>query len=254
VSQFYYQQAFNNVMFGPWKKIADGYGNMVLGYYGKTPVPPDPEIVKIAAEQMGKEPTTRTPLDINNEDPKKGLGPARARCKEEGIKETDENVFIVATCKDKGVAYLKGEAKLGIRLKEEEKPEAAKADAPAPAGYTVTVNGKQYSVAMKDNKATVDGVTYDVGVEEGISAAKAPAPKARPAAAGGTSVTAPMPGVIVRILKNVGDEVANDEVVMVIEAMKMEIEIKAPSAGKVASISVSKGEQVPAGHALATIA
>jgi len=52
VSQFYFQQAFNNVMFGPWKKIADGYGKMVLGYFGKTPVAPDPEIVKIAAEQL----------------------------------------------------------------------------------------------------------------------------------------------------------------------------------------------------------
>ncbi|MCP4199902.1 MAG: biotin attachment protein [Proteobacteria bacterium] len=261
VSQFYYQQAFNNVMFGPWKKIADGYGNMVLGYFGKTPVPPDPEIVKIAAEQMGKEPTTRTPLDINNEDPKKGLKQARVKVKEEGIEETDENVFIVATCKDKGVAYLKGEAKLGIRLKEEAQPAAAKAAAPAPEGYTVTVNGNKYSVALKDNKATVDGVSYDVDVAEGLGEAKAapaarPAaqPAAQPAAGSGTAVKAPMPGIIVRILKNVGDEVANDEVVMVIEAMKMEIEIKAPSAGKVASIGVSKGEQVPAGHTLATIA
>jgi pyruvate carboxylase subunit B len=42
VSQFYFQQAFNNVVFGPWKKIADGYGKMVLGYFGKTPVPPTP--------------------------------------------------------------------------------------------------------------------------------------------------------------------------------------------------------------------
>jgi pyruvate carboxylase subunit B len=58
VSQFYFQQAFNNVMFGPWKKIADGYGKMVLGYFGKTPVPPDPEVVKAASEQLKLEPTT----------------------------------------------------------------------------------------------------------------------------------------------------------------------------------------------------
>jgi pyruvate carboxylase subunit B len=41
VSQFYFQQAFNNAMFGPWEKIAEGYGKMVLGYFGKTPVKPD---------------------------------------------------------------------------------------------------------------------------------------------------------------------------------------------------------------------
>jgi pyruvate carboxylase subunit B len=161
----------------------------------------------------------------------------------------------VATCKEKGIDYLKGEAKLGIRLKEAEQPEAAKADTPAPAGYTVTVNGKKFAVALKDDQATVDGVTYDVGVEEGIVEAKAAAPAAAaPSGAGATAVKAPMPGVIVRIVKNVGDDVADDETIMVIEAMKMEIEIKAPSAGKVASISVSKGEQVPAGHTLATIA
>ena len=58
VSQFYVQQALNNVMFGPWQKIAESYGKMVLGYFGKTPVPPDPEIVRLASEQLKLEPTT----------------------------------------------------------------------------------------------------------------------------------------------------------------------------------------------------
>src|SRR5690606_18350084 len=53
LSQFYFQQAFNNVMFGPWQRIAEGYGRTVLGYYGRTPVPPDPEIVRIASAQLG---------------------------------------------------------------------------------------------------------------------------------------------------------------------------------------------------------
>ncbi len=47
------QQSLNNVMLGPWKKIADSYGKMVLGYFGKTPVAPDPDIVKQAADQLG---------------------------------------------------------------------------------------------------------------------------------------------------------------------------------------------------------
>ncbi len=74
VSQFYFQQAFNNVMFGPWEKIAEPYGKMVLGYFGKTPVPPDPEIVELASEQLGLEPTTRPPLELNDDDPNKGIG------------------------------------------------------------------------------------------------------------------------------------------------------------------------------------
>ncbi|MBN2721500.1 MAG: biotin attachment protein, partial [Campylobacterales bacterium] len=63
VSQFYWQQAYANVMFGPWKQIAPGYGRMVLGYFGKTPVPADSEIIKLASEQLKLEPTTQNPLD-----------------------------------------------------------------------------------------------------------------------------------------------------------------------------------------------
>ena len=56
VSQFYFQQAFNNVVFGPWKKIAEGYGKMVLGYFGKTPVAPDRDVMRLASEQLELEP------------------------------------------------------------------------------------------------------------------------------------------------------------------------------------------------------
>ena len=73
VSQFYFQQSFNNVMFGPWERIADTYGRMVLGYFGKTPVPPDPEIVKIASDQLSLEPTSQSPLERNDADPTKGI-------------------------------------------------------------------------------------------------------------------------------------------------------------------------------------
>ncbi len=90
VSQFYFQQAFNNTMFGPWKKIADGYGKMVLGYFGKTPVAPDPEIVKIAAEQMGLEPTDRLVVDINDENPTLGVEAARKLLSENGITAEDQ--------------------------------------------------------------------------------------------------------------------------------------------------------------------
>jgi pyruvate carboxylase subunit B len=77
VSQFYFQQAYNNVMVGPWEKIAIGYGKMVLGYFGKTPVAPAPEIVKLASDQLGLEPTTRSPRLINDDDPSKGAEVAK---------------------------------------------------------------------------------------------------------------------------------------------------------------------------------
>jgi len=104
VSQFYFQQAFNNVMLGPWAKIAPGYGRMVLGYFGRTPVEPDPEVVRLAAEQLGLEPTRRAPLDLDEEDPGKGVGAAYRLLLASALPTSDENLFIAATCREKGVA------------------------------------------------------------------------------------------------------------------------------------------------------
>ena len=115
VSQFYWQQAYANVMFGPWKQIAPGYGRMVLGYFGKTPVEADPEIIKLASEKLKLEPTKRNPLDIADEDPKKKIDVWRQRLEIEGIEATEENIFIAAACDEKGIAFLKGNAPLNVR-------------------------------------------------------------------------------------------------------------------------------------------
>ena len=246
VSQFYFQQAFNNVMFGKWKKIAPGYGKMVLGYFGKTPAAPDPEVVKIAAEQLGLEPTTKTVLEINDADPKKGRAAAEQMLKDAGLAITDENVFIAASCLEKGIAYLKdpANAPLGIRLNE--KPKAAAAG----GACTVTVNGKAYGVELKDGKAIVNGTAYDYSVADGITAAPA---AAAAGAATGEAITAPLPGLVLRITAPAGTAVKKDDEILVIEAMKMEMPIKAPKDGVVASIAVSNGDKFNAGDTLATM-
>jgi pyruvate carboxylase subunit B len=245
VSQFYFQQAFNNVMFGPWKKIAEGYGKMVLGYFGKTPVAPDADTVKLASEQLELEPTTEAPVDINDKDSSKGIAPAKKMLEDAGLETTDENIFIAAACKEKGIAYLKGEAKLGLRLKEEKK--AASGD----GSYTVNVNGKAYSVVLGSGSATVNGKNYNFDIKEGADAGAA-APAAA-GGAGGAKVEAPMPGAVIKVIANVGDSVAEGDTIVIIEAMKMEVEVKAPSAGTVNSISVSAGDQLTAGQEIATI-
>ncbi len=261
VSQFYFQQAFNNTMFGPWKKIADGYGKMVLGYFGKTPVDPDPEIVKIAAEQMGLEPTDRLVVDINDENPELGIEAAKKMLTDNGITDlSEENIFIAAACLDKGIQYLKGEAKTNVRKNV---PETSEASASAADGVTVTVNGKAYGVKIEGNKATVNGRAYDISVKAGIdqaavAPAAAPAPAA-PAAApsaptgAGTVVSAPMPGLVLRIPVAVGDIVAEGDEVMVLEAMKMETPISATAGGTVKAIMANQGDQVKAGQALVEI-
>lgn len=247
ISQFYFQQAFNNVMFGPWKKFAEGYGKMVLGYFGKTPIPPDPEIVKMASEQLELEPTTESPLAINDRDPKKGLNAARKMLRTAGILETEENLFIAATCKEKGIQFLKGEAKIGVRKNPKKEEGVAE-------GYTVSVNGKPYSVIISGNEAIVNGMKYNIDVAEGISERGAvPADKDVAGTSDAYPVKAPLPGAVVRIPVKVSDHVNEGDTVMVLEAMKMETEIKTPIKGTVTSIAVSAGEQVNSGQALAWI-
>lgn len=118
---------------------------------------------------------------------------------------------------------------------------------------------------MKNLRITVNGVAYDVQVEElgegaapAVAAAPAPAapkaaPKAAPAVAGGTKVTAPMPGTILAVNVSVGQKVEEGQAVAVLEAMKMENEIPAPCAGTVASINVDKGASVETGAVLITL-
>lgn len=250
VSQFYFQQAFNNVMFGPWKKIAEPYGKMVLGYFGNTPVPPDGEIVKLASEQLELEPTTTPPLELNDADPGKGRAAAEKRCQEEDIETTDENVFIVATCKDKGVAYLKGNAEVGVR--KVDKSAAAGGAAPAAASasgsYSVSVGGKNYQVAINGDTATVNGKPVQVSAQADGSATAAAAPTGTT-----TDVVAPMPGRVIRVILGPGSVCAEGDAILVIEAMKMEMDVTAPVAGTVASVDVAAGDQVATEDVLATV-
>ena len=109
---------------------------------------------------------------------------------------------------------------------------------------------------MKNYTITVNGNVYNVTVEEGTTAGVAPAaPKAAaPAGAqGSVVVTAPMPGKILAVKANAGQAVKKGDVIMVLEAMKMENDIVAPQDGTVASINAAAGDAVEAGATLATL-
>ena len=232
-------------MFGSWKKIAEGYGKMVLGYFGKTPCAPDPEVVKIAEEQLGLQPTTETVVDINDKDETKGLKAAQKRLEDAGLEVNDENLFISAACKEKGILFLQGKGTIGVR-KNEVKSETPSSCEPAGNGYTVTINGKKYAVALEGGKATVNGKLFDFSVKEGIEAKAADAGE-------GTPVKAALPGNVLKVLVTEGDSIAEGDVIAVVEAMKMETEIKSPVSGTVKSVEIEVGNKVQTGQVLVTV-
>ena len=240
VSQFYFQQAFNNVMQGPWKKIAEGYGKMVLGYFGKTPVPPDKKVVAIAAEQLGLKPTKEPVLAINDKNPNKSRKHYEQMLTDAGLPITDENVFIAAACGDKGITFLTGKAKVGVRYKEAPK---AKADS-----YQITVGGETFDVRLNGDKAIVNGTEYDVSVTEGK--AETAVSNAGQTAGATTTVKAGTPGLLTQILVREGDTVKKGQNLCVLEVMKMETFVKAPRDGKITKIYLQKGTSVKTGEAL----
>lgn len=256
VSQFYWQQAYANVMFGPWKQIAPGYGRMVLGYFGKTPVAPDPEVVALAAEKLKLEPTVENPLDIADRDEKKKISVWKERLEMEGIEATEENIFIAAACDEKGIAFLKGESPLNVR-KNDKLGENKMAN--ASGNYTVVVDGQKFNVTIAEGNANIQvtpvATTAPAAVVTPVAAPVAtPAPVAAATPAySGTAVPAAVNGAVWKILVNEGDRVEKDQQIMILEAMKMEIDVTAPVAGVVTKILVNTTDAVDEGQALAFI-
>jgi len=242
VSQFYFQQALNNVMQGPWKAIAPGYGKMVLGYFGKTPVAPDPEIVKIASEKLSLEPTTEKVLDLTEKDETKSLAYWKAKLQEEGIETSEENIFIAAACQDKGITFLKGEAEVNVRKLSNMKEEGS--SNMGSGNYTVVVDGQKFSVQVAEGDADIQ-VTAVNGESAQTSA---------PTASGDeTSIKALLPGNVWKIVANPGQSVAEGDVVMILESMKMEIDVVAPRGGVIKSINVATNDKVVEGQVVAVI-
>ncbi len=248
VSQFYAQQAFLNAVQGPWVQANPGYAKMLLGYFGKTPCEPDPELVKWAEEKLNMQPTTEKVVDLNEKDPEKGLKAAEARLKAAGLPVTDENLFIAAACKDgnvdKGIDFLLGKGVVSVNknaAKQAQTESCVSSD-----GCTVTVNGKKYAVKLQNGKAVVNGKEYTVAVKDGIEETSV-------AAGEGVEVKAPMPGAILRVEKSVGDTVEENEEILVIEAMKMETPIKSPRTGRITSLTVSQGDKIATGQVMATV-
>jgi pyruvate carboxylase subunit B len=236
VSQFYFQQAYANVTLGKWKKITEGYGNMVLGYFGRTPSSPDPEIVKLAEKQLGKKPFDGHPLDILEP----GIPKATKILQDNKLKVTDENIFIAYACGEKGIEFLQGKMKQNIRKNvdktDEKVPPVETPVKKAPENYTVTVDGKSFNVTVASGTGAVQTIEQKPTI-----------------AVKGEPIVASMPGAVTHIETEVGDTVTAGDVILVLEAMKMESPVKAPKDCKIISIEVAVGDNVKHGDTLVMI-
>ena len=251
VSQFYWQQAYANVMFGPWKQIAPGYGRMVLGYFGKTPVPADPEVIALAALKLKLQPTMENPLDIADRDEKKRISVWKQRLEIEGIETSDENIFIAAACDEKGIAFLKGESPLNVRKNNDKNCNLGENKmANANGNYTVVVDGQKFNVTVAEGNANIQVTPVSNTVQTPVVAT--PAPIVTPTQSG-TIVPAAVNGAVWKILVKEGDRVEKDQQIMILEAMKMEIDITAPVSGVISKILVNTTDSVEEGETLAII-
>jgi pyruvate carboxylase subunit B len=282
-SQQYWLQAFNNVLYGRWEKIDAGYGKAVLGYFGRTPLSPDPAVVERASEQLELEPFDGDPLDAapNN------IPEARAALEERGLPTTDENVFLVLAAMvpgkrmetNEGIRLLEGRSKIDIPLKREadEGPSAAKgggaragtaaaraaeATAGRPSGPVTTKCTVQEGGKTRTFTVTLEPLSGAAGPAAGRSPAAAPAAGAAPAPAAGappsegTQVYSTFAGAVevVDIRAKIGDSVEEGGVIAVVEAMKATHDIRSPVAGKVIAVHVGVGDEIDSTTPILTVA
>jgi pyruvate carboxylase subunit B len=239
-SQQYWLQAFNNVMYGRWEKMEAGYGKAVLGYFGKTPLPPDPEVVKKAAEQLGMDPFDGNPLEAAP----KNVEPAKQILRDNNLEVNDENTFLVLSSMVPG---KKVEVNEGLRLLMGN-PKPAAGMAPFITGPVTT------EIRVQEGATTR---TFSVTVEP-VGGAAAPAPEAAPAAApaAGNQVFSTFAGQVevVDILKKVGDTVKEGDVVAAIEAMKAKHDIRTQFSGTVSGVHVQIGDEIDSTKPIMTVA
>jgi pyruvate carboxylase subunit B len=251
-SQQYWLQAFNNVLYGRWKKIDPGYGKAVLGYFGKTPLPPDPNVVKLASEQLNLPVFDGDPLEAAP----KNIDVARKALEERNLPVNDRNIFLVVAAMvpgkkmelNEGIRLLMGNAKIDVPLKKKEEPKpAAPAAAPSMAtGITGPVTTR-CTVDENGTKRTFV-ITMEPAGASGAGSGSTPAPvaTAAPAATNGTPIYSTFAGMVevVDIMVKVGDAVRRGQAVAAVEAMKAKHEIKSPRDGTVSSINVQIGDEI----------
>ncbi|MDD7126753.1 sodium-extruding oxaloacetate decarboxylase subunit alpha, partial [Treponema porcinum] len=255
-SQIVGTQAVFNVLFGRYERMTGEFRDLLVGKYGKLPAEPNADLVKKALEQnkMEKAVTCR-PADLLEPEWDKMVKEA----KENGGDGSDEDTLTYAMFPKVAPKFFKERANGPVDAKEAFGiKEAPKSSSGGKGGsYTVTVNGTAYNVtsgpAGDSMSVHVNGTAYNVTFgAAGSAPASAPAASAAPAVTSGEDVNAPVAGTLLRYAVDNGASVSKGQTVIVLESMKMELEVKAPCDGTI-TFTAQTGSQVSNGQKLAVI-
>jgi oxaloacetate decarboxylase alpha subunit len=249
-SQIVGTQAVMNVIMGErYKTITKETAGVLKGEYGTTIAPVDQTLQRRVLEE-GQEPITCRPADLLDPEMDRLTAEFATVAKENNVEVADnvvDDVLTYALFPQIGLKFLKNRRNPAAF---EPLPTAEPAAAPAaaapvaaastdPESYQVVVNGNSYNVQVNPG-----------GAVSGVQPVAAPAAAPIVAPGSGDPVPAPLAGNIFKIVAKEGQEVASGDVIIIMEAMKMETEVRTPRAGTVTQISVKEGEAVQVGHGL----
>ncbi|WP_339118275.1 sodium-extruding oxaloacetate decarboxylase subunit alpha [Halomonas sp. BMC6] len=254
-SQIVGTQAVMNVMMGErYKSISKEVQALLKGEYGSAPAPFNAELQKRVLE--GGEPITCRPADNLSPEMDKLAAELKEKASADGIRLADgerevDDVLTYALFPQIGLKFLKNRdnkdafepapeaPRTAAPAKAETAPAAAPSAGAGPETYTVKLNGKAYVVEVSEG-GEIDNIQEQSDAQP---EADAPAPS-------GVSIDAPLAGNIFKVNVRPGEQVAEGDVVIILEAMKMETEVRASSAGTVSKVNVSEGDSVAVGDAL----
>ncbi len=248
-SQIVGTQAVFNVLFGRYERMTGEFRDLLVGKYGKLPAEPNADLVKKALAQNNmEEVVTCRPADKIEPEWDKMVKEA----KENGGDGSDEDTLTYAMFPKVAPKFFKeranGPVDAATAFAKKETPAAESAS--KGGSYTITVNGSAYNVTSDGNgSVTVNGTPYSVSVGTGTAA---PATVSAPVATGGVDVKAPVAGTLLKQCFANGTKVSKGQTIIIIESMKMELEVKATADGTI-TYSVAPGTQIQSGQVLAAI-
>lgn len=267
-SQIVGTQAVLNVLTGErYKTISKETAGVLKGEYGSTPSPVDAELQKRVLDD-GQEPITCRPADLLEPEIDKLTEEFRGLAKERDIRVADaeiDDVLTYALFPQIGLKFLENrdnpdafEPAPGTEPEPEAAPAAAAAPKPAdgPEAYQVTVDGRAYNVTVAPGGAVTSvqqAAPPPVPTPAPAAAPPAAETVAPASAAGSVGIPAPLAGNIFKINVASGQTVNSGDVIMILEAMKMETEVRSPESGTVQSVFVKEGDAVQVGDALLTL-